>query len=194
MGSNATWRCVPGRPAAGPNHAVKGHGLNLGIRHLDRAWSLVGSAATPSGVDGFMGFGFRWCRFAQPPATGCYPSGMEGGGGRGRPRSRRWGPGVAPGWPRAAPLGRRGSSARRGTFRIHLGTFRMNARSLKMNPRSFAIDLRGQNIDLGGSNIDLGGQNIDLGGSNVDLEGSIIDLEGLRNEIEAQKINFEAWR
>ena len=79
MGSNATWRCVPGRPATGPNHAVKGHGLNLGIRHLDRAWSLVGSAATPSGVDGFMGLGFRWCRFAQPPATGCHPSGMEGG-------------------------------------------------------------------------------------------------------------------
>ena len=64
-------------------------GSNLDIQRCDRAWPLAGSAATPSGVDGFMGFGFRWCRFAQPPATGCHPSGMDGRCGRGRPRSRR---------------------------------------------------------------------------------------------------------
>ena len=42
-------------------------------------WSLAGSGATPSGADGFMGFGFWWCRIAPPPPTGCRPSGMEGG-------------------------------------------------------------------------------------------------------------------
>jgi hypothetical protein len=35
------------------------------------------------------GAGFRWCRFAQPPATGWHPSGMHWGCARGRARSRR---------------------------------------------------------------------------------------------------------
>jgi hypothetical protein len=54
-------------------------------------WSLP--VLAPLRVAVVVTHGMRGCRFAQPPATGWHPSGMNGDGGcgRGRPRSRRCG-------------------------------------------------------------------------------------------------------